>query len=78
MEMATVEELCVQDPFGGSGVFLPLEATAEEILAELERRLPSSAGIAWPGKGAWVDTAASGMTRDAALEAWEGRCDQSA
>lgn len=78
MEMTPVEQVAASDPFGGHGVFLPMAATAQDILESLDRAFGVVSAVVWPMRGAWVDAAVGGMTRDAVLEAWEGCRDQSA
>lgn len=59
MEEATAGELADSDPFGGAGVFLPVDADAQEILDTLERVLGVVVpAVAWPFHGAWVDSSA--------------------
>lgn len=71
MEEATAEELAASDPFGGTGVFLPMSAVAEDIIEALEQVLGSVVpAVAWPGRGAWVD---GSVVPAEVLSRWEAR-----
>ena len=70
MEMSTAGQMAAEDPFGGSGVFLPLAADAGSILEALDRAFGMVQAVAWPGHGAWVDAAAAGVPRDELLTRW--------
>jgi hypothetical protein len=68
----TEEEQVASDPFGGRGLFLPMEARGDVILAALER----AAGAVVPacaldGHGVWVDTGAPQVDCVKLITAWE-------
>jgi hypothetical protein len=70
MDIHNDDELYLQRQFGESGVFLPFPGSAEtcqEFILELFGDVPM---LTWPGRGAWVDSSAAGMTPDEALDSW--------
>lgn len=73
MDVATAEEMAAQDPFGGRGVFLPMEASGEDILGELDRVLGTVPSVAWPMRGAWVQADETGFSAAELQARWGGR-----
>jgi hypothetical protein len=71
METSTAGQVAAEDPFGGGGVFLEMTATAPDILDTMERVLgPGIQAIAWPMRGAWVDTSAAGFSAEYITARW--------
>ena len=70
MEIATRDEMIAEDPFGGQGVFLALDAPCSTILARLERAARTAVqAVAWEGSGVWAVPPA-GMSREKLAAAW--------
>jgi hypothetical protein len=59
MENSTREQMAAEDPFGGSGTFLPFPGLGDtEISGELEEKgLGDVPSFIWGGIGAWVEVA---------------------
>jgi hypothetical protein len=57
METTTREQMAAEDPFGGSGTFLPFPGLDDgEISGVLEERgLGAAPSFIWGGIGAWVE-----------------------
>jgi hypothetical protein len=72
MEVSTADQVAAQDPFGGRGLFLPMDAGGEEILGAVQETFGSVPAIAWPGRGAWV-IPQSPEEAWQALALWEAR-----
>lgn len=73
-EMVTADQLVMEDPFSGCGLFVPLAEGQEEILAALYRAFEVIVpAVAWPGHGAWIDTRGLDGTGEQALARWENR-----
>lgn len=70
----TEDEQVASDPFSRRGLFLPMKARGDVILAALEK---AAGGIvpacAFDGRGVWVDAGSPGVDREQLLKAWEGR-----
>lgn len=74
MDVHNADELVERDPFGGMGVFLP-SATSEgdEILSLVTDVFGIIPAVAFPGRGAWIDTSAAGLGSSEARARWEAR-----
>lgn len=57
MEPSTREQMAAEDPFGGSGTFLPFPGLSDgEISGELDGQgLGAVPSFVWGGIGAWVE-----------------------
>ena len=73
MDVATTKEVASQDPFGGRGVFLPMEAAGDEILGELDRVFGTAPSVAWPMRGAWVQADKTGFSAADLQARWARR-----
>jgi hypothetical protein len=62
VEESSREQMAAEDPFGGSGTFLPFPGLgmAEISNALTERGLGAVPSFAWDGIGAWVEVAGAG------------------
>jgi hypothetical protein len=62
METPTREQVAAEDPFGGSGTFLPFPGRSDgEISGELEEKgLGAVPSFIWGGIGAWVEVDRAG------------------
>lgn len=71
---ATPEEVASADPFEGRGAFLPMDASADGILRELEAAFAAVLpAVAIPGRGAWVDAGGIGIDPREIARAWSSR-----
>lgn len=62
MEPATREQMAAEDPFGGTGTFLPFPGASDEDIsgALAEKGLGQVPSFIWGGIGAWVEVAGAG------------------
>lgn len=59
MEPSTREQMAAEDPFGGSGTFLPFPGLADGEISDAlaEKGLGGVPSFVWGGIGAWVEVA---------------------
>jgi hypothetical protein len=71
VEGLTEEEQVASDPFRGRGLFLPMEARGDVILAELERVAGAIVpACAFDNHGVWVDTGSPRVDGGKLQKAW--------
>lgn len=71
METHDADELVLQDPFGGIGVFLPSALPdGDEILGKVGEVFGTIPAVAFPQKGAWADPSRLNLGRDEVIARW--------